>query len=203
MGSGSGSSIFSFFRKHNPTKMLPLMEQYVPKDGVIIDASAGAGKFTHLFAQAAPQGHVYAFEPVKYLRSILSKLIVAKKLHNVSLFPWGLGGSTLRSLCPVMKAEEHTTLDHFAAHHGLKKVDMIRGEAHISVLHGAHNVIGRHRPILFLATNDDGSAPEEVHSFLRSHHYRIDHIERNGKRLTPLETPSGKGALWCVAEERA
>lgn len=210
---GSGSSLFSFiFKKHhNPEAILPLVEQHVPKDAIIIDAGAGAGSFTKLFAKVAPDGHVYAFEPTRTLRSILSKVIALGKLRNVSLFPMGLGGScsskSAEGACPVMNAEKttHTTLDQFASHHDLKKVDFIRadaGDAQLQLLHGAYQTIDKHRPVLCLATNDDGGMPEEVHNFLRSLNYRIDHIESNGKKLTPLEAPTTRGALWCVAEER-
>jgi len=195
-------SIFSFFRKSNPAGILPLMEQHVPKDGVIIDVGAGAGKFTRLFAEAAPQGHVYAFEPGHYLRSLLSKVIAAKKLHNVSLFPMGLGSSASSGSCPVIQKARHTTLDQFVSLHGLKKVDFIRSDAHMSVLQGAHDIINKFRPALFLATNDDGGTTEEVRNFLHSLNYRIEHVGNSGKRLTPLEVPVTKGALWCVAEER-
>jgi hypothetical protein len=198
---GSGSSIFSFFKKQNHTSILPLMEQHVPKDAIIIDVGAGAGNFTKLFAKAAPHGHVYAFEAGRYMRSILSLLISVRKLANVSLFPMGLGGKSVESSCPVIKTETHTTLDQFASRHGLKKVDFIRSDALLSILHGAHRTIDKFRPVLFLATNDDGGTSEEVHSFLRDFNYRVDHIESNGKRLTPLEAPTSKGALWCVAQE--
>jgi len=204
---GSGSSLFSFFKKQNDAAILPLVEQHVPKDAVIIDADAGAGTFTKLFAGAVPHGHVYAFEPGKALRSILAKVIAVRNLRNVSLFPMGLGSTKIaQSSCPVMKTETHTTLDQFAARHGLKKVDMIRadgGEDQLQVLHGAHRTIDKHRPVLLLATNDDGGTPAEVHSFLRGFNYRVDHIESTGKKLTPLDAPTAKGTLWCVAEARA
>jgi len=79
---GSGSSLFSFFKKQNDAAILPLVEQHVPKDAVIIDADAGAGTFTKLFAGAVPHGHVYAFEPGKALRSILAKVIAVRNLRN-------------------------------------------------------------------------------------------------------------------------
>jgi hypothetical protein len=202
---GDGSSIFSLFKKQNHEAILPLVEQHVPKDAVIIDADAGTGAFTKLFAKAAPHGHVYAFEPGRHLRSILSRVISLKKLRNVSLFPMGLGSKGAESACPVMKTETHTTLDQFASQHGLKKVDFIHtdaGDAQMQVLHGAHRTIGKFRPVLCLATNDDGGTPEEVRNFLRDFNYRIDHIESSGKKLTPLEAPTTRGTLWCVAEER-
>lgn len=203
MGSGSWS-FFSFFKKQNDTALLPLVEQHVPKDAVIIDADAGAGTFTKLFAKAAPLGHVYAFEPGKALRSVLAKVIAVSQLRNVSLFPMGLGSQkSAAGSCPVMKTETetHTTLDQFAERHALKKVDVIRADAgddQLQVLHGAHRTIGKHRPVLLLATNDDGGTPTEVQNFLREFNYRVDHIESNGKKLTPLDAPA-KGTLWCVA----
>jgi FkbM family methyltransferase len=207
--------------RQDHAEILPLLEQYIPKDGIVIDVGAGKGRYTRLFAQAAPQGHVYAFEPGGYPRSILSRVITAKKLQNVSLFPVGLSDKESIEMpaqasgggCPVMNVGSKTdaekiiitTLDEFASLHDLKRVNFIRadiGGNEMRFLQGAHRTIGKHCPVLFLATGNDSKSAEEMWSFLKHHNYRIDRIENNGRSLTRLETPVTNAHIWCVAEER-
>lgn len=190
------------------TEILPLLEQYVPMDGIIIDAGAGTGQFIRLFAQAAPQGHVYTFEPHRKACSALSRVIAAKKLQNVSLFPMGLSDKpseeTLAMLtgtsgggCPVMKgpgaAEKEkivlTTLDLFASRHNLKRVDFIRSGAgghELQFLHGAAQTIKNFKPALLLESQ--GGTAAEMRDFLTPLNYRIEN--------------DAAGHIWCVPEER-
>lgn len=183
------------------TEILPLLEQYVPLDGIIIDVSAGTEQFIRLFAQAVPQGHVYAFEPRRKACIALSRIIASKKLHNVSLFPMGLSDKdstetpvNISGGCPVMNARPDaekiilTTLDLFAFRHSLKRVDFIRcgasGHA-LQFLHGAAQTIKKFKPALLLETQAGTSA--EMRDFLTSLNYRIEN--------------DAAGHLWCVAEE--
>jgi FkbM family methyltransferase len=212
---------FKALNRQQHAEILPLLEQYIPQDGIVIDANAGTGQFSQLLAQAAPQGHVYAFEPGRYARSIISRVIAAKKLQNVSLFPVGLGdqdsvetlaGNSGSGGCPVMNGNSTaetekitlTTLNQFALRHNLKRVDFIRadtGGSEMKFLMGAHDIIDRFRPVLFLTINNAATAPE-MWTFLKSLNYRINRLEPDSKTLTPLEVPITHGTLWCVAEER-
>ena len=221
--------LFSALTGKHYAEIKPLLEKHVPKDGVIIDVGAHAGHFTKLFSQVVPQGHVYAFEPGSYVRSIISSVISFKKLKNVSLFPMGLGdkpsGEAPHSLsgvsgggCPVMGCggtanDERitlTTLDQFTFRHNLKRVDFIRadiGGQEMRFLLGGHHVIEKFRPVLFLEINEAslqraGNTADEVWHFLKALNYRIDKIEGDGRVLTPLSAPIAQGDIWCVAEER-
>ncbi len=189
-------------------KILPLLEQYVPMHGAIIDVGADTGQFIRLFAQTVPQGHVYTFEPRRKPCAALSKVIVSNKLHNVSLFPMGLSDKpseeTLAMLsgnagggCPVMKglgaAEKEkivlTTLDLFAFKHNLKRIDFIRsgtGGHEIQFLHGAAQTINKFKPVLLLESQSSTAA--EMRDFLKALNYRIEN--------------DAAGNLWCMAEER-
>lgn len=85
-----GAHLFKALTRQHHTNLLPLLDRHVPKNGVIVDVGAHAGQFAKLFAAAVPQGHVYAFEPGSYARSIVSKVIAVKGLRNVALYPYGL-----------------------------------------------------------------------------------------------------------------
>ncbi len=67
-----------------------MFRELVPSGGVVIDVGAHAGQFTKLFAGLVPQGRVIAFEPSSYARRILSIVVAAKRLANVTVVPAGL-----------------------------------------------------------------------------------------------------------------
>ena len=216
--------LFSALTRERHTEMLPLLNKHVPKDGVIIDAGDHEGQFAKLFAQAVPQGHVYAFEPRSYARSIISKVISVKKLKNVSLFPTGLSDKTAEETsgsndaghagCPVMREDEDkivvTTLEQFAFLHRLKRVDFIKADIdgrEMRFLLGARPVIEKFRPVIFLEANDPsaqhaGNTAEQVWGFLKSLNYHINRLEDDGVTLTPLSAPVANADIWCVAENR-
>src|ERR1700757_2482247 len=65
--------------------------QFVPADGIVFDVGAHAGQYTKLFARAARDGRVYAFEPASYARSILRSVVWLHRLSNVAVVPLALG----------------------------------------------------------------------------------------------------------------
>ncbi len=76
-------------RQHH-SEWKPIFRDLLPQNGVVIDAGAHAGQFTKLFAGLVPQGRVIAFEPSSYARRILSTVVAAKRLANVTVMPAGL-----------------------------------------------------------------------------------------------------------------
>ncbi len=139
------------FQQHHKA-LLPALRPLLPRDGVVLDAGAHAGQFAFLFARLVPDGRVYAFEPGSYARSIL-RVAAAVKRGPVSVRPEGLaeapGESTLQvpvkppgsvrfgvahTGAPegdgphVADPVRVTTVDAFAAHAGLTRLDFIKAD---------------------------------------------------------------------------
>lgn len=154
--------------------VLPL----ISSDSVIIDVGAHAGQHTKLFARMVPQGHVYAFEPGVYARSILNIVFQLRRFSNVTLLPLGLSdaittetlhiplkrhgtmGFGLSHLGPQIDGRQTvtedihlTTLDQFVKERNLSRIDFIKvdiegWEAHF--LRGAMASVKRFRPTIMM-----------------------------------------------------
>ncbi|MET0182761.1 MAG: FkbM family methyltransferase [Caulobacterales bacterium] len=72
-------------------EMEPMLRQFIPEDGVVIDVGAHAGQMTRMFADLAPRGHVYSFEPATYARSILEIAVKLRRVRNVTILTHALG----------------------------------------------------------------------------------------------------------------
>lgn len=162
------------YHKELHEQLRPLMSE----DAVIIDVGAHSGQHTKIFARLVPQGHVYAFEPGVYARSILTKAMAMRGFRNVTVVPLGLSdvattellnvplkrsGSMGFGLSHIGKADEGrpgvteeiniTTLDIFAETQKLERIDFVKVDIEgweFNFLKGAIEVIKRHRPILQL-----------------------------------------------------
>lgn len=77
--------------KQHHRELQPALEQLILPDSVIMDVGAHAGQFAKLFAGLAPKGHVYAFEPGSYARSILRPALMINRARNITVLPCGLG----------------------------------------------------------------------------------------------------------------
>lgn len=154
------------------------VQALVPQDAVIIDVGAHAGQHTKLFARMAPKGHVYAFEPGVYARSILDIVFKVRRFANVTLVPFGLSdavttetlhvplkrrgsmGFGLSHIGPQTDGRETasedihlTTLDKFVEEAGISRIDFIKvdiegWEAHF--LRGAMASIEKFRPAIMM-----------------------------------------------------
>src|SRR6266481_4470544 len=90
----SGSSIAHLFKattQQHHRALASTIARLVPPAAVVFDVGAHAGQFTKLFARAAAQGRVYAFEPGSYARSILRTVVWLHGLSNVAVVPMALG----------------------------------------------------------------------------------------------------------------
>lgn len=156
--------------------LAPILAPYVPSDGVVIDIGAHAGQFAKLFARMAPVGHVYAFEPSAYARSILVKALAFNRLANVTVVPAGLSDGTQTAVLHTpLKASSAwgfgtahlgagasgdadqtvnlTRLDDFAQRVDLGRVDLIKADIEgweMRALAGGEAVLRRFRPALLL-----------------------------------------------------
>jgi FkbM family methyltransferase len=118
---------------------------------VVIDVGAHAGQFSKLFARMAPDGHVYAFEPSAYARSVMGPAVAFNRLRNITLISSGLGERTASLTLHTPLKRSHslgfgtahlgteagpavdqvvgvTTLDAFVRSHGLTRVDFIKAD---------------------------------------------------------------------------
>lgn len=172
----------ALFRQHH-RELEPVLRQLVPQDGVVLDVGAHAGQFAKLFARLAHAGHVFAFEPSGYARSILTLVVRARSLRNVTVVGAGLGdapgaltlstplkssGSVRFGLAHLQHGAasagaartEHVpvlTIDQFAAERGLPRLSFIKADIEgweMRMLAGAAEALRRWRPPLLLELND-------------------------------------------------
>lgn len=170
------------FQQHH-TALVPLFRPYIPQDAVVIDIGAHAGQFSKLFADMAPRGHVWSFEPSAYARSVMTAARTFHRKANITLTPAGLSDAPgeLVLHTPVKKAGglgfgvahlgpddgsretvEQTvkllTLDSFVAEHGLTRIDFIKADVEgweLHALRGGEQALARFKPVLYLEVHDD------------------------------------------------
>jgi len=157
----------------------PTIARLVPAEAIVFDVGAHAGQYTKLFARAAPQGRVYAFEPGSYARTLLRVAIWVRRLRNVTIVPIALGdaegvavlnipvkrsgsfGFGLSHLgAPADRWTEieqelvaQTTLDAAVAALGLDRLDFVKADIEgweMRLLRGASDSLARLRPRLLL-----------------------------------------------------
>lgn len=154
------------------------VQPLIGRDAVIVDVGAHAGQHTKLFARMVPEGHVYAFEPGVYARSILNIVFKLRRFANLTLVPLGLSdavttetlnvplkrhgsmGFGLSHMGPQTDGRETvsediqlTTLDQFVKDNGLSRIDFIKVDIEgweVHFLRGAMVSIERFRPAIML-----------------------------------------------------
>ncbi|MGI9169863.1 MAG: FkbM family methyltransferase [Caulobacteraceae bacterium] len=153
-----------------------LFAAYIPADAVVVDVGAHAGQFSKMFAAMAPRGHVFAFEPSAYARSVMAPALRFNRIGNVTLVPMGLsdtrGELTLHT--PIKRGRSlgfglaHlgagegpafeqtialTTLDIFARERRLGRLDFIKADIEgweLRALEGGEATLRRFSPALYL-----------------------------------------------------
>jgi FkbM family methyltransferase len=168
-------------RQHHRA-LAPTIVRLVPRDAVAFDVGAHAGQYAKLFARAAADRRVYAFEPASYARSILRITVWLHGLSNVAVVPIALGdetelamltlplkgnGSVGFGLSHLGKASERwravaqeivalTTIDCLVEMLGLDRLDFIKADIEgweLRLLHGAAGTLEHFRPRLLLELN--------------------------------------------------
>jgi FkbM family methyltransferase len=174
--------LFKAATQQHHQDLRPLFAPHVPADAVVIDIGAHGGQFSKLFARMAPKGHVYAFEPSAYARSIMAPALRWNGIDHVTLIPMGLsdkpgeltlhtpikrssalGYGTAHLGDPADPAARHdqsvtlTTLDAFVASRGLDRLDFIKADIEgweMRALLGGEATLRRFRPVLYLEVDD-------------------------------------------------
>jgi len=150
----------------------------LPPNGVILDVGANFGIMTLQFAQAAPQGTVYSFEPThyaltKFKRNLELNPALSKIIHPVNAFvsattnsnpnikafsSWKVDGEKSGDMHPVHQGVAKSTegvgsvsLDDFCKENQLARVDFIKIDVdghEYEVLRGAKEMLAKYRPTL-------------------------------------------------------
>jgi len=169
--------LFKATTQQHHRELKPLFAPHIPADAVVLDVGAHAGQFAKLFAGMAPRGHVYAFEPSAYARSILAPALAFNRIGNVTVAPcglsdhaseavlhtplkrssaWGFGTAHLGPVTAGAAADQTVALerlDDFAASQGLARLDFVKADIEgweMRALVGGERTLVRFRPALFL-----------------------------------------------------
>jgi FkbM family methyltransferase len=178
----SGSLFAHLFKaacRQHHRELWPSFARLIPPDAIVFDVGAHAGQYTKLFARAARDGQVYAFEPGSYARAILRAVVWLHRLRNVAVSPLALGagvgvatltlpvkrgGSLAFGLAHLGPAQERwaeirqelvglTTIDAAVAALRLDRLDFIKADVEgweLRLLHGAEATLRRLRPRLLV-----------------------------------------------------
>jgi len=144
-------------------------------DAIIFDIGANIGSMTFRYAQAAPNGHVFAFEPTDYAFKKLNVNLslnakLAQRITPIQLFlsdrscsdhqieayaSWKIDGSAQNphplhgGSMKTAGAVPAVTLDDFCKENGIQHIDLIKIDTdghELQVLKGAQNSIKIFRP---------------------------------------------------------
>ena len=168
--------VFKAATRRHHRELRGLFAPHIPTDAVIVDIGAHAGQFSKLFARMAPCGHVFAFEPSAYARSVMEPALRINRIGNVTLIPMGLsdaaGEVTLHT--PIKRRRSlgfglaHlggndgpaldqrialTTLDAFAERQEMGRLDFIKADIEgweLRALKGGEATLRRFAPALYL-----------------------------------------------------
>ncbi len=139
--------------------------EHVRPDWWIFDVGANVGYYTILFAQLAPRGRVFAFEPTATAAMLRSNL----KHHNVQnaeVHEVALGATTGEKQDRIyrlwgsegeVKTYPFYKLDDFIDRHRIERVDCIKIDVDsfdFDVLRGAEQTLLRRNPVVVVELND-------------------------------------------------
>jgi FkbM family methyltransferase len=136
----------------------------VSRDWVIIDCGANIGYYSILFAQLAPKGHVYAFEPTSTYEMLLANL-AHNRIQNITPLRLALGNRTgqredyvfrIWGKDPEKRVYPFTTIDDFVQTQKLTRIDCIKIDVDsfdFEVLQGAQQTLTEHNPFVVVELN--------------------------------------------------
>lgn len=173
---------FKSITQNHHDDLIPLISPLIARDAIVIDVGAHAGQYARLFARLARDGHVHAFEPASYARSILELAVKLRGVRNVTVRNYALGDNEgeLRMATPLkrkgksygyglthvdpdasgpdvaVEAVRATTLDRFVAEEHIARVNFIKCDIEGwegRFIAGAADTLARFHPALLLELN--------------------------------------------------
>jgi FkbM family methyltransferase len=222
--------LFKAWTRQHHRELAPLLAPHIPSGAVIIDVGAHAGQFSKLFARMAPAGHVFAFEPSAYARSIMAPALALSGLTNVTLIPMGLSDrpGELVLHTPIKpsgslgfgtahlggeggrvhdQSVRLTTLDAFVGEMALARLDFIKADIEgweLRALLGGKASLRRFRPALFLEVDDALMARAgDTPAALFDFLAGFGYAAFRSPDLSPTPTWTGAGDYLFVAAEKA
>lgn len=105
---------------------MELLPEIVHKDDEVLDIGANFAYYTERLARLAPEGKVYAFEPIPFTHSVAAMLVKKFGLKNVELYDKGVGQKTETMRFSVPK-QKIGAISAGQAHMGNRNNDMIKG----------------------------------------------------------------------------
>jgi FkbM family methyltransferase len=169
-------------------------KQFVKNNSVIIDAGANIGTFSVFAANLAPEGKIYAFEPVKDTFLLLKEN--TKTYQNVSCINSGLGdvaatknifnkgigdGGNVMQDSPFYKRSEIddgawepvviTTIDEFVSQNKILRVDFIKIDTEgyeAKILQGARKIIEKYQPVIAMSAYHNPEDKKKLPEILKS-----------------------------------
>ena len=178
--SGSfAAHLFKATAQQHHRALAPVIARFVPASGVVFDVGAHAGQYAKLFARAAANGRVYAFEPGSYARAILRTALWLHRLGNVTVVPLALGAQCgvdvlnvpvkgrisygfglshlgrpqMRWAAIAQELAAIATIDAVAAALGLDRLDFIKADIEgweMAMLRGGEQSLRRFQPTLLI-----------------------------------------------------
>jgi FkbM family methyltransferase len=211
-------------------ELAPVLAPFVPADGVVLDIGAHAGQFSKLFARLAPRGHVHAFEPSAYARSILTRALAFNRVANVTVLPAGLSDEAREAVLHTpLKASSAwgfgtahlgtgaggdadqtivlMRLDDYVAEAGLARIDFIKADIEgweMRALMGGEAALARFRPTLLLEVDEAMMARAgDTPASLFAWLSGLGYHALRLPDLTPSPQWSGAGDYLFSSDERA
>lgn len=181
-------------RLDHDQNMLPLLREYIPKGGTVIDVGAFIGDHTVFYAECVgPRGNVIAFEPNPPAFDCL--------VHNTARYPHVkcLNHAASNELGHVVIQDEFNSGASYAVpgdgpiscilidNPGLLRCDFIKFDCEgfeVRALKGAFATIRKHRPTMLIEVNAgalerQGCTPQDIFSILAHLNYRWRNIYPN------------------------
>ena len=199
-----------------------VLRRLLRPDDVVVDAGANFGWFTTLFAQLAPSGKVYAFEPVP---DTFGRLLETLALNGMSGKVTAVQAAVSDSVgtCPIFTFEKRsgysslsslgeknyktlevpkTSLDKYLSDRNVLRVDFLKCDtegSELMVLNGARELLGSPgAPMILIELNDQtfrafGYSKNDVWQTLRGNGYDRFYEIVSAHGLRELPTPQTFG----------